>query len=109
MPALRDFMEDKLDWKQHIVDQVMLPLLKEMQKARQDKSRQVTLDGFFGTTGAGASKVGSARVREIVGGWKGISSVGGVKSPAGKRRKLGDTARRGGVKKSRGRGRAGKK
>ncbi|KND04377.1 DNA excision repair protein (rad2) [Spizellomyces punctatus DAOM BR117] len=75
--ALRDFMEDKLDWKQHQVDHIMIPLIKEMDRNLNAKNRQARLDKFFSVTSTNVHA--SERVREVVEGWK----EGG-----GKRRKV---------------------
>ncbi|TPX69632.1 hypothetical protein SpCBS45565_g02268 [Spizellomyces sp. 'palustris'] len=93
--ALRDFMEDKLDWKQHQVDQLMIPLIKEMDRNLNEKNRQARLDKFFSVTSTNVHA--SERVREVVDGWK----EGG-----GKRRKVESKRGRKTVsKKGRGRGR----
>ncbi|KAJ3043972.1 DNA repair protein rad2 [Rhizophlyctis rosea] len=68
--GIRDFMEDKLGWGQGQVDEVVVPVVKEMEK-REKEGAQVTLERFFETKAGGKAKIGSERVERVVGKWIG--------------------------------------
>ncbi|KAJ3178570.1 DNA repair protein rad2 [Gaertneriomyces sp. JEL0708] len=64
--ALRDFMESRVGWRQGQVDQVMLPLLREMEK-NEKAGAQATLEQFFAPV---ERQPESKTVRRIIEGWK---------------------------------------
>ncbi|KAI8998040.1 hypothetical protein BC832DRAFT_250499 [Gaertneriomyces semiglobifer] len=70
--ALRDFMESRVGWRQGQVDQVMLPLLREMEK-NEKAGAQATLEQFFAPV---ERQPESKTVRRIIEGWKSGKSRG---------------------------------
>ncbi|KAF9359146.1 DNA repair protein rad2 [Mortierella sp. NVP85] len=99
LDGLRDFLRKSLDWDKGEVDQVLLPIIRQM--SNQQHTTQTTLDTFFDNTagmGAFQSPVRknlhkSARLRKVVDGLTGQdTSFGKVDSATKKKGEKNDEA-----------------
>ncbi|CAO0794715.1 unnamed protein product [Mucor circinelloides] len=76
LDSLRIFLTEAFGWSEEKADQVLLPVLREM-NSRKSSGEQTTIGSFFGVTGtvsSGAAPQGnkhsSKRVRSIVENWR---------------------------------------
>ncbi|KAJ3281351.1 DNA repair protein rad2, partial [Borealophlyctis nickersoniae] len=69
--GLREYMEDKLGWDEKRVDEVLVPVVREMaRKQREGVQQQSTLDRFFAVETGGVSHK-SGRIEQVVQRWGG--------------------------------------
>lgn len=73
LKEIREFLNEKLGWSEEKVDQVLIPVLKEMNR-RQTEGTQMTIDKFFPVMQGREMTHRSNRIQKVVNSWKGVST-----------------------------------
>ncbi|KAJ3092174.1 DNA repair protein rad2 [Quaeritorhiza haematococci] len=96
LDAIRDYLDEKLAWEQKKVDDVLLPVLKEMNRRAQEGA-QSTLEMFFAKVPGRGMKHKSARVTRVLASWAGDQEVAEEQGKAASKGGKGTKSTRGGI------------